>query len=175
MHPSIVHMILSILIVGTVSYIFGPLCNSEGWDFIYRWDDLENFQWNDMLTTQRPVAETIRQMFTQVRINVVEPTSWMIKACIVHYSGGLNSHHLRIAACIAHVIAAAVLYVTLIRVMKANTSMSSLELQMGSMLAALWFCIHPLNMEVIGWPSAQSYTAAMLFSTLALYCHAQVC
>lgn len=158
----------SFFFVVAISITFYELWYGE-WEFISRWDDLDNFQRNDMITGLD--FDTIRKMWTQTRINVYEPVAWMVKAAIYSYYG-LDSRIYRLVSLLLHSQACIVLMRTISMILlHLESKRDPNAIRLASLAVCTLFAIHPINVEVIGWPSAQSYTLAMFFSSLSIHCH----
>jgi hypothetical protein len=156
---------------------------SNAWEFLPIWDDRENFLDNEVIQSGLGLAD-LYAMFTMTKINVYEPFGWLLKAVQVQLAG-LDSWLVRVVSMTLHFLAAAVLARTSALLLDVLTSLSDLkagiargeEMQRhndrshwyGCCLSAVAFAIHPVHVEVIGWPSAQPYTLCALFSNLALY------
>ena len=67
------------------------------WEFMYMWDDNGNFLENEMIRDFDLIA-----MFLQVRINVYEPFSWILKGLTVSIFG-MSSFYVRVVTLIFHV------------------------------------------------------------------------
>jgi len=155
-----------------VSAYLYPLCVGR-WEFIYAWDDAFNYIENEMI--QALDMKHLIQMFTETRINVYEPFAWILKA-IVFALFGMQSQPVRILAAILHIGACFVLWkcsVLLVSILRKPDERVKKLLpdKMGCAISALLYCIHPLNVEVVAWPSAQPYPLAMLFISLSLLMH----
>ncbi|KAJ8534997.1 hypothetical protein ON010_g13740 [Phytophthora cinnamomi] len=174
------------LCVATVALYVSPLFLDNGagaWEFLLIWDDSENFVENEVI--QRAMSlESLYAMFTMTRINVYEPFGWLLKAAQVQ-TVGLDSWSIRVVSVALHFGAATVLAraaATLLDVMAILSDIKSTakgdgrsrDLResrnwLGCFISAVVFAIHPVHVEVVGWPSAQPYTLCALFSNLALY------
>jgi hypothetical protein len=162
---------------------------SGDWGFVSIWDDRENFVENGLL--QRAASlQTLYDMFTMVKIDVYEPLGWMLKFAVVK-AVGLDAWWVRMVSIVIHVGAAVVLAKASGLVLdvdymleelkrprstglelRARKKQSQLHFQACCVSAAV-FMVHPLHVEVVGWPSAQPYTLAALFSYWALLVHVE--
>ncbi|KAE9039894.1 hypothetical protein PR003_g7863 [Phytophthora rubi] len=156
---------------------------SGAWEFLLIWDDQENFLDNAVIQSGLS-PETLYTMFTMTRINVYEPFGWLLKTVEVQ-TVGLDSWCIRIVTVALHFGAAAVLArvsATLLDVLAllsdtksgakwgdVTRGQSERRHWFGCCISAMVFAIHPVHVEVVGWPSAQPYTLCALFSNLALY------
>ncbi|KAG7388218.1 hypothetical protein PHYBOEH_007974 [Phytophthora boehmeriae] len=161
----------------------------KDWDFIFIWDDRSNFVENDVLQSSFSL-DTIYAMLTMIRINVYEPLAWILKFAVTKLVG-LDSWWVRLVSVIVHVGAGMVLAKAAAVLLDIDYLLAKLnrsggvqtdmqQLQSWSnrhfpacCLSAVLFLIHPIHVEVIAWPSAQSYTLAALFSNLAILVHVQ--
>ncbi|KAL4102592.1 hypothetical protein PRIC1_006337 [Phytophthora ramorum] len=155
---------------------------SSAWEFLLIWDDEENFLNNDVI--QSLGLDNLYAMFTMTKINVYEPFGWLVKAIEVQLVG-LDSWYIRLVSVAFHFTAAAVLarasavLLDVKEILSAFMSGAAVdgELQrererrhwLGCCISAVVFAIHPVHVEVMGWPSAQPYAQCALFSNLALY------
>ncbi|KAG6614763.1 Tetratricopeptide-like helical [Phytophthora cinnamomi] len=174
------------LCAAAVALYVSPLFLDNGagvWEFLLIWDDRKNFVENEVI--QRAMSlESLYAMFTMTRINVYEPFGWLLKAVQVQ-TVGLDSWSIRVVSVALHFGAAMVLAraaATLLDVMAILSDIKSTakgdgrsrDLRerrnwLGCSISAVVFAIHPVHVEVVGWPSAQPYTLCALFSNLALY------
>ncbi|POM71579.1 Hypothetical protein PHPALM_11829 [Phytophthora palmivora] len=169
---------LSPLFIGDVSF-----SGSSTWEFLLIWDDKENFLDNEVIQSGISL-ENLYAMFTMTKINVYEPFGWILKAIQVQVVG-LNSWSVRLVSAALHFMAAVVLArasALLLNVMAllsdftsgVDTDENTQERRekshwYGCCISAMIFAIHPVHVEVIGWPSAQPYTLCALFSNLTMF------
>ncbi|EGZ09048.1 hypothetical protein PHYSODRAFT_409164, partial [Phytophthora sojae] len=160
------------------------------------WDDHSNYVDNRVL--QRPWSlGTLCAMFTMVRLNVYEPLGWVLKYVTVK-TVGLDAWSapqvawVRMVSVAVHFAAGFVLakasaglldvdYV--LTELRGSRGRAGLELQKrrrrsglhfhACCVSAVVFMVHPIHVEVVGWPSAQPYTLVALFSSWALLVHLQ--
>jgi len=137
------------------------------WTFLSTWDDDGNFLENKI--TQKLDLQHLKQMFLAVRINVWEPFGWIMKAVVYKFCG-LDSLSNRIAAFILHTINTLLLRELIHWILRKrfNTDCGS-----SAFFGSVFFGIHPLNVEVIGWPSANPYTLSCTFSIVSLLYYAK--
>ncbi|KAK1944225.1 hypothetical protein P3T76_004137 [Phytophthora citrophthora] len=156
---------------------------SNDWEFLLIWDDKENFLENEVITNGLNWT-SLYTMFTITKINVYEPFGWMLKAIQVQFVG-LDSWWVRVVSAALHFTAAMVLarasavlldVIALLSDFKAGVEIDSKTKKQreeanwsGCCISAVVFALHPIHVEVIGWPSAQPYTLCALFSNLALF------
>ena len=161
-----------ILITIATSISYSPLFEKEvgddvrKWTFLSTWDDDGNFLENQII--RGLTYDNIYQMMIAVRINVWEPLGWLMKA-LVYSVCGLDSLSNRIAAFMLHTINSVLLYELIFLDFK--DSFSQVPFSGSSAKRFSWinfFAIHPLNVEVIGWPSANPYTLVHLFTYFAV-------
>ncbi|GMF55914.1 unnamed protein product [Phytophthora fragariaefolia] len=163
--------------------------NSGGWDFLYIWDDRTNFLDNPVLQGSLSF-ENLYEMFTMVRINMYEPLGWALKFAVVK-SVGLDAWWVRVVSVVVHFVAgfvlakvsALVLDIDYVLTKLGSSSKIGLELdnrrQWSNLhfhaccMSAVMFTVHPIHVEVVGWPSAQSYTLSAFFSYCSLLVHVQ--
>ncbi|KAG1704691.1 hypothetical protein DVH05_005621 [Phytophthora capsici] len=155
---------------------------SNDWEFLLVWDDKENFLDNEVVTSGINLPN-LYTMFTMTKINVYEPFGWLLKAIQVQFVG-LDSWWVRIVSAVLHFMAAIVLartsavlldVIALLSDFKEGVKIDSKTKEQrenghwcGCCISAVVFAIHPIHVEVIGWPSAQPYTLCALFSNFAL-------
>ncbi|KAF0747538.1 hypothetical protein AaE_007687, partial [Aphanomyces astaci] len=157
------------MLVGTVAsaavaYYASPFLHGP-WEFIASWDDSINFLDNTMI--QQPLSiSSIVSMFTTVKINVYEPLSWLLKA-LVHSVWGMDPFAVRTVTLVLHWVNCLVLYATSARLLRQLGQPHPL----GCFIGTLLYAVHPIHVEVVGWPSAQPYALAMLFTLLCFYTH----
>ena len=158
--------------------IFGSLLSSstsKGAESIYAFldyfDDSYNYLEYPTLNTLNPYTrEHLWSIITHPGINVYEPVSSLIKAALIDLIG-FDAHALHIASIVFHSINLLLLWCWVNAVVQNDLSLGksteSMRVSVFVMIAGLFFYVHPLNMEVIGWLSAQGYTYSLSFSLLS--------
>jgi len=128
------------------------------WEFIPMWDDVGNFIENDMIRDLG--VSNLAAMWTEVRINVYEPLSWILKAFTVKMFG-MSSFFVRLVTVCIHAANTTLVYSLTRRLVPSSCPTSS-------MVTALLWGLHPVQTEVICWPSAQPYALASFFALLSV-------
>ena len=116
------------------------------------WDDNGNFLENEMI--QNLGTSNLISMFLEVRINVYEPFSWILKALTVSIFG-LSSFHIRVVTLIFHVANTLLVYSLTRSLLPEATN------DLARIATALLWGLHPVQAEVVGWPSAQPYALSV--------------
>ena len=170
-----------ILITIATSISYSPLFEKDvgddarEWTFLSTWDDDGNFLENQII--RGLTYGNIYQMMIAVRINVWEPLGWLMKA-LVYSICGLDSLSNRIAAFMLHTLNSVLLYELIFWILRTRFwKPHSAAAQQSALAGSIFFAIHPLNVEVIGWPSANPYTLSCTFSLISLLlytCHVDV-
>lgn len=161
----------SAALVAVTSVAFSPLfSHGSEWQFLDTWDDDSNFLENDIFRSLD--FEHLVIMAKAVRINVWEPFGWYMKA-IIYALFGLNSYANRVVSLLFHISNIILFYFLLawlVRKLRSKDGQESARKQFpeGALAGALFFAVHPLAVEVIGWPSANPYTLACFFSLASL-------
>ena len=129
-------------------------------------------------------TESLRSMFLITRINVYEPFGWLLKAFVQRSAiraiamlgmssagDGVDAHAQRAATLGLHAAAAALLYCLVSRILAlVSPSTPCWVRKLACAAAAAAWGVHPIHAEVVGWPSAQPYSLALVWALLALHC-----
>ena len=147
------------------------------WSFLSTWDDDGNFINNTIFRKIDYIH--LKEMWYAKVINVWEPLSWFIKA-LIYSLFGLNSRAYRVFSLVFHIINSIIYYFILkwlimklinkniINLLSANIKEF---ISIISLFGTCFFALHPLQVEVIGWPSATSYTSCGFFYLLSILCY----
>ncbi|ETV83653.1 hypothetical protein H257_04335 [Aphanomyces astaci] len=156
-------------VAGVCATVYATPLLLGNWDFIVCWDDDVNFAQNGAI--RHLDWHHVRAMLAEVRIGVYEPLAHFLKA-IVFAACGLNSQAVRLVSLMLHVVSCLILRATSIRLLAFTTkSFDTTSMSVGCTISAVLYGIHPLNVEVVAWPSAQPYTLAQFFTSSCLYVH----
>ncbi len=163
---------LSLLIFFTsISYyklLSGWYYNSSDWSFLYTWDDDTNYRDNGNYKVPLVRFLTSSNAF-QIHINVWEPASWLLK-CIVWNIAGPSSLSFRMCSFVLHLSTSMTLYWMLNRIIRIQFQLKeNNRTQNAAFIGSLWYALHPLNVEVVCWPSALPYVLSGFFQVAALY------
>eukprot|EP00939_MAST-03C_sp_MAST-3C-sp1_P000569 g569.t1 len=112
-------------------------------------------------------VEKFRKMWTEVRINVYEPFSWILKALILS-TLGMSSRAVRIVTLLFHCTNTVLLRHVSERLLTGIGRFPRRVAALSSFVCALLWGLHPLHAEVVGWPSAQPYALAGFFALLSV-------
>lgn len=80
---------------------------------------------------------------------------------------GPNPSYLRIVTLCIHFVNGILLTYWILRVCERNMKSHKPKVLLCSTAVSVLFVVHPLNAEIIGWLSAQSYAPALSFTLLA--------
>jgi hypothetical protein len=158
-------------IVLCTAIAYSPLYTvpSSEWAFIQTWDDDSNFLENDLF--RKLDWDNIVEMAYAVRINVWEPLGWYMKA-IIFACFGLDSHANRVCTFCLHLLNSVLLYFVLrwafVKFRLTDEGHGGSFSTDGPLIGSLFFALHPLNVEVIGWPSANPYGLSCFFALASL-------
>lgn len=141
------------------------LATSGEWSFLDKWDDDGNFLQNEMI--QSMTINNMIDMWREVRINVYEPLSWILKASIVS-SAGMSSFAVRAVSAAFHGANTMLLFDITSQILSRYSSTSAWTQMVGSFVGCALWGLHPLHVEIVGWPSAQPYALAAFFSLLSV-------
>ena len=158
----------------TLQYLLSSLGLEMNFSFLVFYDDNYNFKEYPELNSLAPYTYShFLALLRHVGINVYEPIGMILKAGIIDIVG-LNSNNLHFVSFAIHTVNTIVLYYWIVKLLSNNYILQfnkrqklSVGVKFCVIISTLIFFIHPLNMEVIGWLSAQSYTFALLFSLLS--------
>ena len=140
-----------------------------GWSFLLYFDDEFNFNLHrPQLNSLSPL--NIGHLFEILRsdgINVYEPIWCLWKAACIDFIG-LDPWRLRLISLTLHIINANILLPHWMQLMFQNLLPPSKQPNvLFFSLSSFIFAIHPLNVEVIGWLSAQGYVLSLFFALLS--------
>lgn len=156
------HAIISIVVSSTVFLsllLVGDFAHQ--WQLSSYWDDKFNFLDFPHLNTLSPYSYVhLVDILKHKGINVYEPVGNLMKAAIIDIVG-LNSSKLRAFSFLLHTINSILLFFWLNKLTRIFHSYS--QSQTVASIVALVFLVHPLNVEVNAWLSAQNYTISLLF------------
>ncbi|ETW02282.1 hypothetical protein, variant [Aphanomyces invadans] len=159
--------LVSAFLMCTMIYAAPLLCGS--WEFLLTWDDSINFVENEVIS--RLDWRHFRAMLCEVRIGVYEPLAHLLKA-MVFAACGLNSQCVRLITLTLHAASCYVLrQVSIDLLALLLDSLEPKATSLGCTLSAFLYFIHPLNVEVVAWPSAQPYALALFFVSMCYYVH----
>ena len=161
--------LIVLLLVAAVALVFSAV---PGFDFLL-WDDNNQVYANPHIRDITPA--TLTWMFTDTGHALrYTPLSWLNWAVLYRFFG-LNPIPYHLQAVVLHA-ANAVLVFFLARVLfrtGANSANASdgRAVSVCAGLAALWWAVHPLRVEVVAWVTQERYAQAVFFSLISLLCY----
>jgi len=116
----------------------------------------------------------LRWMVTPGLWENYEPLSWLLFG-ITHAVWGVNPFGYHLVSVLLHAAVAAVLYGTMVCLLKLAAkdrgSGRIAALRWSAGIAALFFSLHPLRVEVVAWASAQHHLLACLFFLASIWAY----
>ncbi len=146
-------------------------------DFV-SWDDWANVRDNPHFRGLGP--EQLRWMFTTSHMGHYQPLSW-VSLAVDWYVYGLErpwGYHL--TNNLLHAASAAVFYLIAVRLLRLATRRPEAETsegsddratQVGAVVAALLFAVHPLRVESVAWITERRDVLSSLFYLLTIVCY----
>lgn len=163
------------LLVATVSAIaFLPAIQNDFVD----WDDNVNFTQN--LHFRGLGWEQVRWAWSETRIGVYQPLSWMLLEA-EYVLWGLNPLGYHAVSIVLHALTMIVLYVLAYAIIGLSAAkvgtvdVTGARVQLFLALAIALFAAHPLRTEVVAWISCQPYLPCILFYLLAVISYLEYC
>ena len=145
---------------------FAPALDNEFVD----WDDYQNLTRNERIRGFSP--ENLKWMLTATHLGVWQPTSWFVTALEYDIFDGADersfSRGMHGANIALHVVASLLLFFLIRSLLTAGAGKRRTPpapaLDMAAATGALFFAVHPLRVELIGWATGQPYILALIFT-----------
>ena len=151
----------ALIVVVAVAAVYFP---AAGFPF-YNWDDQETLVANPWL---RPVSlEHLRQAWSRAYMSLYVPVTysfWSGLALVAPHKNGPNPAVFHVANVLLHAGLSVIVYFILRNLLKAHWP---------SVIAALIFAVHPVQVEPVAWTSGAKDLLSGLFSLLTIYTHLQ--
>ncbi len=168
----------------------------ESWTFLYTWDDGDNFVKNELFLSDNTTCRTmtVENLF-QTSVNVFEPCALLFKVFVFRLGGcRLDSVQIRSWTLGLHLLNSAVLVPAFVWEMLRLTASAGDDIRkshthylrvvskkergreidwslwkngVALCMSSVVFAVHPVNVEVIGWPSGQPYALATTLGLLS--------
>ena len=162
------HVVVSLISMILVGIAFAPLLQGDH-EFSNYFDDKYNFESYPQFNSLWPLTvEHLKGLMTFRGINVYEPV-WLLFKAIAYDFGVSTAHRLRLLSFVVHISNSFLLLPSWMRLWL-NNGEGKDKNQMDDVIVALislLFAVHPLNVQVIGWLSAQGYLLALFFALLS--------
>jgi hypothetical protein len=154
--------------------------DDQNWTFLTTWDDDTNYIINSNF--KQPLLSFLLSgdAFMSL-INVWEPASWLLKCIVWNVTNG-SDKAFRMCGFLLHSATSIILHLVLQRILRYHRnrdhskedgridhSKEDGRIETAALLGAIWYAVHPLNVDVVCWPSALPYSLAGLFQVSALY------
>jgi protein O-mannosyl-transferase len=147
---------------------FAVYANSLGNQFT-NWDD------NSLIVNKKEIRsldfENIKKIFDYKAGGTYQPVRVFSYAIDYHF-WGLNPVGYHIHNILLHGLAAVFLYLSLLKVIPQIRGMELLDnksIQYTAFFTALFFAVHPVNVEAVTWLSGRKYVLLSFFSFLSFY------
>ncbi len=148
---------------------FAPNVPEDGRKEFVTLDDEDNFVHNDQYKGFTPTH--LEWMWTSKHLDVWEPAAWFLKAVVWHFFG-LDASRWRDVQVLSHATGGALLYLLLIAVIGKHIAPHNRKQQAVACAGgALFWTLHPLRAEVVGWISCISYNFGIVFVVGSMLCY----
>ena len=176
----IIFIVLLLWNIYIINSLIKQLLTNE-WKYIMYFDDSYNFiESKDVFSFHPFTWKQLYRLLTFIGINVYEPIGSLFKAFIFDLCGN-ESIYFRLWSLLIHFINGILLCIWNIIILQKviiscnnNNKKKNKQQRLSyyiiiivSITVTSMYLIHPLNVEVIAWASAQSYTIALTFYLLA--------
>jgi hypothetical protein len=140
---------------------FAPNVPDDGVKEFVTLDDEDNFVRNDQYKGFTPTH--LEWMWYSKHLDVWEPAAWFLKAVVWHFFG-LDASRWRDVQVFSHAMGGALLYLLLVAVVGKHIAPGNRKQQaVACACGALFWTLHPLRAEVVGWISCISYNFGIVF------------
>lgn len=148
----------ALLVFVVTAIVFLPIL----WGEFLNWDDnvlfLENYAFRGVS------AENLQWMCTTFFYGHWQPVSWFSYA-LDYLLWGMNPHGWHIANWFLHAVNGVLVFLLCIRALGRPTGRAEL---LAAVLAALFYAVHPLRVETVGWLSTRGYLLGGMFCLLTV-------
>ena len=155
--------------------IFG---SADDWKFITTWDDDTNFLDKELFKSPNMSflsPELHTSVLKDVTINVWEPLALYLKVFTILVFG-FRPIAFRYVGVFIHLSSSSMMYGLLRALLSRGRRGNAQEKvkyegaeRVASFLGALFYCVHPLSVENVCWPSALPYVLAHFFSICSIF------
>jgi len=118
--------------------------------------------------------QQIHWMFTTCYLSSCMPLTWVTYG-LDYVFWGMNPVGYHLSSLLIHAVNAVLFYFVSLRCLRLSVSSShiswQLPIRLGAGLAALFFALHPLQVEVVAWTIGREMAVAGLFFFLTLLCY----
>lgn len=163
----------SILIAITIAIAFHPASHAEFVD----WDDYQNLTRNEHI--QSLSSDNLVWMATTGYMAVWQPVSWFVTALQYQFFNGADatafSRGMHLTNIALHVVASILCFLVIRQLLQIGASQEhprpKLAFTVASLIATLFYAVHPLRVELVAWATAQPYILALVGCLASLWCY----
>lgn len=158
-------LLFSVFLTGSIIYIYLPTIQ---YGFMTGWDD----QWQ-VLNNQTEGGITIsnlKQIFTSVVMHQYSPLNQCLYS-VIYQIDGYNPTYFHGICIIIHLMNSYLVFIFIYILAKDHIHLSTMNLQLLAFLVALFFGIHPMQVESVAWISASKILTSSFFYLLATICY----
>jgi protein O-mannosyl-transferase len=148
-------------IAGLTALVFASAVRHEFLD----WDDATNLVDNPHF--RGFTTSHLAWMFTAGRMGHYIPVTWLSFA-LDHAIGGMHPAVYHLTNILLHAASASLVYLLARRLLGAATGRVGLPLAAGAAVSALFFALHPLRAEPVGWATERREVLSAFFALLAI-------
>ncbi len=160
-------LLFIIFLTGSIIYIYFPTMQ---YGFMTGWDD----QWQ-VLNSQTEGGITmsnLKQIFTSVVMHQYSPLNQCLYSAIYQIDG-YNPMYYHAICMIIHLMNSYLVFIFIYILAKDHLPLSTINLQSLAFIVALFFGIHPMQVESVAWISASKILTSSFFYLLATISYIQ--
>lgn len=166
--PLLIHWLIPALIALITFVVFLPTLQNG----FVNWDDNSHLFENPHY---RGLGwEQLRWMFTTCLQGSCMPLNWVTYG-LDYILWGMNPSGYHLTSLLVHVANAVVFYFLSLRLLRlglgASNIVSDLPIRLGATFSALFFSLHPLQVEAVAWATGRGTALAGFFFILTLLCY----